>query len=69
MPTKYKVDPSIKPFMRAIRVIHAAHPKEHEAAPSLRRFAIKHSIRRHLVFDAYREIVNVKEAEKTKLNH
>ncbi len=50
----HAMDSKLRILVPAISSILARHPEEPDAAPDLRRLAIKHHQRRYRVFAAYR---------------
>ena len=52
------------PIKPAILAILSRHPNEDDAAPELRKLAVKHGYRRHQVFSAYRLMKQQRETGK-----
>ena len=51
----------LRSLVPAISSILARHPQENDAAPELRRLAVKHHLRRYKVFAAYRLLKQQRE--------
>lgn len=56
------IDHKLRNLVPAIRAILTRYPEEQNAAPELRKLAIKHSQRRYKVFAAYRLLQQQRDA-------